>query len=87
VPEGWPEPMNSERLETFLARLLVEAELRSDFLREPHRTAGQHGLDAAEQEALAAIDRRGLLFAARSVAAKRSARTAGRRRFLWCRGG
>jgi hypothetical protein len=58
-------------LEAFLARLLVDADLRESFLREPDAEALRAGLGEAERQALRAIDRIGLGLAARSIAAKR----------------
>jgi hypothetical protein len=63
--------LHSARLETLLARLLTDADLRRAFLNDPLRVADEQGLDAAEREAMLAIDRPGLLLAARSIAAKR----------------
>jgi hypothetical protein len=63
--------MSSMRLETFLARLFVDPDFRENFLRDPRRVVEEHGLDGADRESALAIDRPGLLLAARSFAAKR----------------
>jgi hypothetical protein len=65
----------SAAFEAFLARIYVEAEARARFLADPRGEAARAGLDAAEEEALAAIDRVGLRLAADSFARKRSAST------------
>ncbi len=70
--------MNSPRLETLLARLLIDARFREAFLRDPREIADAQGLDRAECEALLAIDRPGLLMAADSIAAKHARRCADR---------
>ena len=63
--------MHSSRLETFLARLLTDAEFREAFINDARQVADAQDLDAAERDAVLAIDRPGLLLAARSLAAKR----------------
>jgi hypothetical protein len=63
--------MSSMQLETFLARLFVDSDFRENFLRDPRRVVEEHGLDGADQESALAIDRPGLLLAARSFTAKR----------------
>lgn len=73
--------MSGPRLEAFLARLYTDAELRARFLADPAREAERAGFGADEREALAAIDRDGLVLAAESFAAKR----AGRARRSWWR--
>jgi hypothetical protein len=72
----------SAAFEALLARIYVEAEARARFLADPRGEAARAGLDVAEQEALAAIDRVGLRLAAHSFARKRSASTL-RSRGLW----
>ena len=69
--------MSARQLETFLARLLVDAEFRANFLEDPHRLPEFQGLEAAEREALLAIDRAGLCMAARSIDTKRDGRRPG----------
>ncbi len=66
--------MSSRRLESFLARLLVDAEFRREFLADPGPLIDRESLDEAERQALIDIDRTGLQFAARSIAAKRHGR-------------
>ena len=66
--------MSSMQLETFLARLFVDSDFRENFLRDPRRVVEEHGLDGTDQESALAIDRPGLLLAARSFAAKRKHR-------------
>ena len=75
--------MSSPRFEALLARLYVDAELRRRFLADPRAAAREAGLDPADAEALARIDRAGLALAARSFAAKRAARGRGRRWWRW----
>ena len=71
----------SAAFEAFLARIYVDDEARRRFLAEPREEAARAGLDAAEQDALAAVDRVGLELAARSFSRKRAA--ASRRRRRW----
>jgi len=66
--------MHSSRLETFLARLFTDEKFREAFLDDARRAADAHELDAAERDAVLALDRPGLLLAARSYAAKRCER-------------
>jgi hypothetical protein len=66
--------MSSPRLEGFLARLLVDADFRGEFLADPGRVIEREQMDDAERQALIDIDRTGLQFAARSIAAKRHGR-------------
>jgi hypothetical protein len=74
--------MSSPRLEAFLATLYADEEALRRFLAAPAPIARAAGLTPDEVAAMAAIDRTGLVMAARSVAAKR----AGRRRLgLWRR--
>jgi hypothetical protein len=63
--------MHSSRLETFLARLFTDAEFREAFINDAHQLAEAQSLDAAELDAVLAIDRPGLLLAAHCFAAKR----------------
>jgi len=67
----------SLRVESFLARLYVDAGARQRFLREPDVVARRYGLSEAERAAFVAIDRVGLELAAASFARKRAG---GRRR-------
>ena len=70
--------MSSQTLETLIARLLVDAGFRAEFLDDPRPILEALDLDAAERAALLAIDRPGLSLAARSIAAKQA-----RRRRSW----
>jgi hypothetical protein len=72
--------MSSPRFEAFLARLYSEAAFLDRFLAAPESAMSEAGLDAREREAAIAIERVGLQMAARSYAAKRSARVCGARR-------
>lgn len=63
--------MHSSRLETFLARLFTDAEFREAFINDARQLAEAQSLDAAELDAVLAIDRPGLLLAAHCFAAKR----------------
>ncbi len=67
--------MSSPRLEAFLARLYADEAALAQFLANPGAAALAAGLDAAEAAALAAVDRDGLVMAARSFAAKRAVRS------------
>jgi hypothetical protein len=71
--------MSSQRFETFLARLYSEREFLDEFMRAPGRAARDMGLDAREEQAALAIDRAGLLMAARSYELKRAGRRPRRR--------
>lgn len=74
--------MSSPRFEAFLARLYSEPEFLSSFMHAPEETVLEAGLDPRERQAAVAIDRAGLLMAARSYELKRGARR-GRRRWAW----
>ena len=63
--------MSSQRFEAFLARLYSERAFLDEFMRSPERATREMGLDAREQQAALAIDRAGLLMAARSYELKR----------------
>jgi uncharacterized protein len=75
--------MSSARLEAFLARLYTDEAALADFLAAPAASAGAAGLDAEEIAALSAIDRDGLVMAARSFRAKRQGRSKRRRYGRW----
>lgn len=77
--------MSSPRFEAFLARLYSDPEFLSHFMRAPAEVSREAGLDLREQAAAAAIDRAGLLMAARSYELKRGL-CRGRRRW-WLRWG
>jgi hypothetical protein len=66
--------VSAPAMERLLARLYTDAALRRRFVAEPLEVARQAGLDAAEARAFAAIDREGLVLAARSYAHKRAGR-------------
>ena len=65
--------MSSRRFETFLARLYSDREFLGHFMRSPEGVTREAGLDHREQQAALAIDRAGLLMAARSYELKRQA--------------
>ena len=71
-------------LESFLARLYVDAEARARFLEDPAGEAARAGLDGQDVDRLRAIDREGLELAAASFARKRASKSPRRawRRFL-----
>ena len=77
--------MSSPRFEAFLARLYSDSEFLSRFMRAPEKVSREAGLSRREQSAAAAIDRAGLLMAARSYELKRRARRG--RRWWWSRWG
>lgn len=66
--------MSASLLERFLARLYTEAALREQFLKDPAAVARGFGLDEAAVQALAGIDRDGLVLAADSFERKRQRR-------------
>jgi hypothetical protein len=61
----------SARLESFLARLHVDAEVRARFFQDPRKEAGAAGLTPSEIEAMVRVDRVGLEMAATSLAKKK----------------
>lgn len=61
----------SARLETFLARLHVDAETRARFFRDPRQEAAAAGLSPTEVEAMVKMDRVGLEMAATSLTRKK----------------
>jgi len=61
----------SAQLETFLARLHVDAETRARFLQDPRKESAAAGLSPIEIEAMVRIDRVGLEMAATSLARKK----------------
>ena len=65
--------MNAAAIEIFLARLYTDEALRAAFLAQPDRVAREAGLDEATSAAVQAIDREGLVLAARSYASKQAA--------------
>ena len=58
-------------LETFLARIYVDAEARQRFLKDPRHEAETAGLGPTECDAVCRIDRTGLELASASFAHKR----------------
>ena len=68
--------MSSQRFEAFLARLYSERQFLDEFMQAPERATREMGLDTRERQAALAIDRAGLLMAARSYELKREARRA-----------
>jgi hypothetical protein len=66
--------MSSPRFEAFLARLYSDPDFLRGFLGAPERVTADSGLDPRERRAALAIDRAGLLLAARSYALKRARR-------------
>lgn len=63
--------MSSPQLETFLARLYTDTQLREAFLIDPHPVANAANLTADEVDAMCKIDRIGLQMASASIASKR----------------
>src|SRR5207253_5798844 len=66
--------MSAPAVETLLARLYTDPDLRREFLADPRRVAREAGLDSQEIDAFAAIDRLGLGLAAESYQRKRGER-------------
>jgi hypothetical protein len=77
--------MNTDALETFLARLYTDPSLRAEFLADPVAVALAAGLDRQTAFALEQIDRDGLELAAESFARKRATRQASRPQHVWLR--
>ena len=80
----------SASLETYLARLYLDADARRAFTADPRGTASRAGLDEGDVAALEQLDRVGLELAARALRARRVPRR--RRSWLarlrgWWRGG
>jgi len=71
----------SPALETFLAQIYADAQVRERFLADPLGIATTAGLTASEVQAVQHIDRAGLALAASSFARKRHQRQRPRR---WC---
>jgi len=69
--------MSAAQVESLLARLYTDEELRRRFLADPRTVAQASGLDAEEVEALERIDRVGLELAAESYARKRASHPRG----------
>jgi hypothetical protein len=68
--------MNDPKLEKFLATLYTDPKARARFLDSPREEAARAGLNPAQCESLANIDRVGLEMAANSFARKRRNRHA-----------
>jgi hypothetical protein len=64
--------MSESRLESFLARIYVDAAARDKFLADPRGEATRAGLAAHEINALANIDRDGLEMFAHSLEHKKA---------------
>ncbi len=75
--------MSAIGLEAFLARLYTDSALRSSFLADPRAACARFDLTAAEIEGLAAMDRDGVVLAARSIAVKRESYLRPRARSWW----
>jgi len=71
--------MSAERLEAFLAQIYIDEKARERFLSDPRGEASKAGLNERELEALARLDRVGLILTVRSLQKKRK-RAGGRRR-------
>jgi hypothetical protein len=67
------------RVEAFLALLYSDESKLADFLADPRSAAIRGGVSEEDAERLEAVDRTGLLLAARSFGAKRAHRAAGGR--------
>jgi hypothetical protein len=68
--------MSSPEFEAFLARLYCDRNFLEEFMRESDRVIRESPLSERERQAALAIDRVGLLMAARSFESKRHARAA-----------
>ena len=67
------QPSSAPQFETFLARLYCDRPFLDEFLAAPSSVISRAGLNGREREAALAIDRPGLLMAARSYEIKRRA--------------
>ena len=67
--------MSAQALEVFLAGLYTDESLRSRFLADAESVIADTDLAPADRAALLAIDRDGLVLAARSYAHKRNRRS------------
>ena len=75
----------SPAFEAYLARIYTDEAERALFLADPRGRAAAAGLATAEIDALAAIDRDGLLLAASSFEKKRAHAETHRPRDTWAR--
>lgn len=66
--------MSSKQFETFLARLYSDRVFRERWLATPEQVVHEAGLDDQQQRAALALDKPGLLMAARSYEFKRACR-------------
>ena len=66
--------MSTADIETFLARLYTDADLRARFLESPQEILARESLSAQQRSALAAIDPSELILAADSYRHKRVSR-------------
>ena len=64
--------MSTADVETFLARLYTDDDLRSRFLRSPHEVLSRENFNAQQCAALAAIDPSELILASDSYRQKRT---------------
>ncbi len=71
--------MSSPAFEAFLARLYTEEATLAAFLADPAPLLARSSLAAPERAALLAIDRTGLILAARSFRAKRAQHAQGKK--------
>ena len=78
--------MSSPEFEAFLARLYCDRNFLEEFMRESGRVVRESPLSERERQAALAIDRVGLLMAARSFESKRHARSAHQRVRGWMYG-
>ena len=65
---------SARQFEAFLARLYCDRDFLEEFMREPDRVIEEARLTERERQAAIAIDRTGLLMAARSFESKRRTR-------------
>jgi hypothetical protein len=72
--------MSGARLESFLARIYVDATAREKFLADPRGEAVRAGLSAQEIESVVNIDRDGLELFAHSLRRKRKPSTDSQRK-------
>lgn len=73
--------MSARNMESFLARLYIDSDLRARFKAAPRPTAEKAGLAAEEVRSVEKLDLAGLELTSRSFAAKRRQETEKRFRF------
>jgi len=66
--------LSAQGLETALARLYTDPDFRDRFLQAPESALSDQDLSAGERDDLLALDRAGLVMAARSYQHKRQGR-------------